>query len=313
MNQWSLFKRSWSIFWRNKTLWVFGLLAALGGSSSNINFGFRNNTPLASLPLGGREALRQVFNAIDFNSLIAIGAVVAIVLFVISTFARAGLYCMLNAIEEQQPLSVSAGFNAAGKKFLPLLAVRLILMLPTIILGVIAAGSFVSLFSGLINESPQSVNFFDFGALGAIAGLGAVIAILSLLASAIGISAERAVVLDDLPVFGSIVRGWNYLWQKFADYFIIGLIWLVLAIGLGILFVCALTPILIAGIGPSFGSLRPGVNIIALTFNLVGPITLVAVIIGLLFGTFITIFETAVWTLAYRIWRVADLTPSMTV
>src|SRR5512141_1456809 len=313
MNQWSLFKRSWSIFWRNKPLWVFGLLAALGGSASNINFGFRNNTQLASLPLGGREVLRQVFNANDFNSLIAIGAVVAIVLFVISTFARAGLYRMLNAIEEQQPLSVSAGFNAAGKKFLPLLAVRLILMLPTIILGVIAAGSFVSLFSDLINESPQSVNFFDFGALGAVAGLGAVIAILSLLASAIGISAERAVVLDDLPVFGSIVRGWDDLWQKFADYFIIGLIWFVLAIGLGILFVCALTPFLIAGLGPTFGSLRPGVNIIALTFNLVGPITLVAVIVGLLFGTFITIFEAAVWTLAYRIWRAADLPTSMAV
>ncbi|HET7377139.1 MAG TPA: hypothetical protein VFK30_10545, partial [Anaerolineae bacterium] len=66
-------------------------------------------------------------------------------------------------------------------------------------------------------------------------------------------------------------------------------------------------------IGPTISSLRPGVNIIALTFNLVGPITFVAVINGLLFGTFIAIFEAAVWTLAYRIWRVTDLTPSMTV
>jgi hypothetical protein len=313
MNQWSLFKRSWSIFWKYKTLWVFGLLAALGGGAANINFSVPNTNQFNNLPVGGREMLRQIFQAIDLNSLVAIGLVVGMVLFIVSTFARSGLYKMINAIEENQPLSMGAGFNAAGEKFLPLLAVRVLLALPTIILGAITAGSVMSLFSNLTGDSGSSNSFFDFSAIGSIAGLGAAIAIIAILTSAIGISAERAVVLDDLSILDAIARGWKYIWKKFEDYFTIGLIWLVVGIGLGLLFACALAPFLLAGIGASLGSLQPGFNIATFTANLVGPVAIIAVIAGLLFGTFTTVFEAGVWTLAYRVWRTTETPPTAPV
>ncbi len=306
MNQWSLFKRSWSIFWKYKTLWVFGLLAALGGSATNVNFSAPNTNQFNNLPVGGREMLRQIFQSIDVNSLVAIGIVIGIGLFIVSTFARSGRSKMINAIEENQPLSVGAGFNAGGEKFLPLLAVRFILALPTIILGAITAGSFMSMFSNLTSDSGASNSLFDFSGLGSIAGLTAAIVAIGLLTGAISISAERAVVLDDLSIFGAIARGWTYIWKKFEDYFTIALIWFLLAIGFGILFVCALAPFLLAGIGASLGSLRPGVNITTFAVNLVGPVVIVVVIIGLLFGTFISVFEASVWTLAYRAWHTTE-------
>jgi hypothetical protein len=311
MSQWSFFKRSWSIFWKYKTLWVFGLLAALGGGgSTNFNFSTPNTNQFNNMPVGGREMLRQIFQSIDLNNLLAIGIVVGIVLFVVSTFARSGLYKMINAIEENQPLSVGAGFSAAGEKFLPLLAVRLMLALPVIILGAITAGSMLSMFSALTSDSGSANNSFNFTNFGSIAGLSGVIIIIGLLASAIGISAERAVVLDDLSVFESIARGWKYLLKNFADYFTIALLWIVVGIGFGIVFACALAPFLLAGLGASLGSLRSGLNITTFTTNLVGPIAIFAVIVGLVLGTFTSVFETSVWTLAYRAWRTTDTPPA---
>jgi hypothetical protein len=46
MNHWNLFKESWRIFWRHPALWLFGLLAALGGGLNlryNFNFNFSPN------------------------------------------------------------------------------------------------------------------------------------------------------------------------------------------------------------------------------------------------------------------------------
>lgn len=313
MNQWSLFKRSWSIFWKNRTLWVFGLLAALGGGAASINFRGGDTSQFANLPLGGREMLRQMFQSIDVNALIGIGVVIGLVTFLIGTFGRAALYKMINAIEENQPLSVGAGFTAAGEKFLPLLAVRVLLALPTIIVGAIAAGSFLSIFSDLTTEPSQSTNLFNFGNFGTLAGLGVMVFVLTLLFGAISISAERAVVLDDLSIFAAIARGWKYIWSKFEDYFTIGLLFILVSIAFGILFVCALAPFLLASLGAALGSIRSGVNTFAFNFNLLGPAAIAAVIIGLLFGTFFSVFEVSVWTLAYRVWHVTDTTASTSI
>ena len=66
---------------------------------------------------------------------------------------------------------------------------------------------------------------------------------------AIGVSAERAVVLDELPIWPSIVKGWKFLWSKFGDYFTIVLLMIGIAILAGIIFACILIPILCGAIG----------------------------------------------------------------
>jgi hypothetical protein len=310
MNHWSLFKRSWSLFWRNPTLWLFGLLAALGGAA-NFNFRVGDTRPLTALPVGAREMLQQILQSVNVNSLIAIGAVIGIMTFLIATFARAALYKLISTIEDAQPVSVSAGFRAAGDKLLPLLAVRVILALPTLILSAIAAGSFLSVFSDILAGHGSTNTVLDFTSLGTLAGLGAAIFIVGLLLGAISISAERAVVLDDLPILSAIIRGWQYIWSQFADYFTIGLIFFLLSLGIGLLFVCALAPFLLAGLGSVLGNLQPGVNIFA--FNLIGPTALAAAIIGLILGTFISVFEASVWTLAYRVWHASAVPASTSV
>ena len=126
--------------------------------------------------------------------------------------------------------------------------------------------------------------------------------------AAIGVSAERAVVIDEMPIWPSIVKGWKFLWGKFGDYFTIVLLLIGIAILVGIIFACILTPILcgVFGLGAasSVNAFRQGgANILAGLFVLVGPALLIAVLLGLLLGTLANVFTSSVWTLAYREWN----------
>jgi TctA family transporter len=55
----------------------------------------------------------------------------------------------------------------------------------------------------------------------------------------------------------------------------------------------------------SFGSLQPGSAVFDV--SIAGPMAIWALIVGLLIGTLASIFNTSVWTLAYRQWRAAQV------
>ena len=296
-----LFKRSWSILWRNKTLWVFGLLAALSGGGLNLNFNLGDVRPVTDLPPGARALLRELLSGIDLAPLIVAGLILTAITFLLATFAEATLISMVNRIADGQPVSVGEGAQAGARRFLPLLLTRFLLALPLLIIGILAARSFFSAFSSLLTEIDDLS--FGLGELGAVTALGGLAFLIGLLTFAVSISAERAVVLDEMPVWSAIVRGWRLLWSKFADYFSIALIFLVLAIAIGILFACAILPILFAGIIPSLEQLRPGINVFTFAAPLVGPPVIVLLLIGLIIGSLVAVFASSVWTLAYREWR----------
>jgi hypothetical protein len=121
---------------------------------------------------------------------------------------------------------------------------------------------------------------------------------------AIGVSAERAVVIDEQPIGTSIIRGWKFLWGKFGDYFTIVLLLIGLGIVAGILFACILTPILcgVMGMGAVSAFGDNDLNLFARILVFTGPTILIAVLLGLLFGTLANVFTSSVWTLAYREW-----------
>jgi len=320
MNHWNLFKESWRIFWRNPALWVFGLLAALGGGfnlRSNFNFNFNTNTnfdpefwerfgaagqPMPEMPFEFRALLNQIFSSQALGTIIVIGIVWAILAFLLATYADGALMGMVNTIGGGQKVSVGFGFRAGAKRFLPLLAVRFVLVLPTLILAIIT-GIIASqlVFSSVDDFGPEQIFSRTFTA---ISGLGALSFVVGLLMMAIGISAERAVVLDDMPIWPSIVKGWKFLWGKFGDYFTIVLLLIGVALLAGIIFACILTPILCGTLGMgaigSFGD--NDMNIFTRILVFTGPTILVAVLLGLLFGTLANVFTSSVWTLAYRQW-----------
>ena len=322
MNHWNLFKESWRIFWRNPALWLFGLLAALGGGFNlryNFNFNFNPNfdpyffdrnfnlygQQLRQVPPEVRAFLNQILTGQSqiFGTIVMIGIVWAIVAFLLVTYADGALMSMVNAIGGGQKVGVGFGFRAGAKRFLHLLAVRFLLALPSLILALIigiVASQLV--FSTLDEFGPEQ--FFS-RTFTAVSGLGALGFVVGLLMMAIGVSAERAVVLDEMPIWPSIVKGWKFLWGKFGDYFTIVLLMIGVAILAGIILACVLTPILCSALGLGAASSvnafrRDGASILAGLFVLLGPTVLIAVLLGLLFATLANVFTSGVWTLAYR-------------
>jgi hypothetical protein len=326
MNHWNLFKESWRIFWRNPALWLFGLLAALGGGFNlrynfNFNFGSNNFDPsvlnryfdlygqrLRQMPPEVRDLLNQIFSGQSpiFGTLVVIGIVWAIVAFLLVTYADGALMGMVNAIGGGQKASVGFGFRSGAKRFLPLLAVRFLLALPTLSLAIISGIVASQLVFGSLQDLGPG-QFFN-RTFTAISGLGALAFVVGLLMMAIGVSAERAVVIDEMPIWPSIVKGWKFLWGKFGDYFTIVLLLIGIAIVAGIIFACILVPILcgVLGLGAasSINAFREGgANILAGLFVLLGPTLLIVIVLGLLFATLANTFTSSVWTLAYREWN----------
>ncbi len=325
MNHWNLFKESWRIFWRHPALWLFGLLAALGGGFNlrytfNFNFSPNNFDPnlffryfnlygqrLGEIPPEMRTLFNQIFNSQVFGTLVVIGIVWAIIAFLLVTYADGALMGMVNAIGGGQPASLGFGFRAGARRFLPLLAVRFLLALPALFLALVAA----IVASQLIFNPAEGFGpgqFFG-RTFTALSGLGALGFIAALLAMAIGISAERAVVIDELPIWPSIVKGWKFLWGKFGDYFTIVLLLIGIAILAGIILACVLVPILCGALGlgaaSSFGAFRQNDvgGILAGLFVFLGPTALIAILLGLLVSMLANVFTSSVWTLAYREWN----------
>jgi hypothetical protein len=320
MNHWNLFKESWRIFWRNPALWVFGLLAALSGGFNlryNFNFNFNSNTnfdpellrrfgasgqQLPEMPFEFRALLNQIFSSQTFGVIVVIGIVWMIFAFLLATYADGALMGMVNTIGGGQKPSVGDGFRAGAKRFVPLLGVRFILALPALILGIISAIVMSQIILTPGNDLGSMQTFTR--TFSAISGLGALAFVVGLLMMAIGVSAERAVVLDDMPIWASIVKGWKFLWSKFGDYFTIALLFVLVGIAAGLIFACILTPILCGAMGlgavSAFGDSDMSIFTRIMVFT--GPTILIAVLLGLLFGTLVNVFSSSVWTLAYRQW-----------
>jgi hypothetical protein len=295
MNHWALFRESFGKM-LHPVLWVFGLLTALGGGFS-VNLRMGQARPLADLPLGARALLGDYFRS-NLPSILIAGLAISLVLLIFSAFGQTALISLINKLENRERISIGGGVDAGGKRFLHLLAVRIVLALPVLVIGALAAGSFLSAFSGLFDQT-QGEQFFSFNTLGTALGLGFLTLIVSLLIGGISIGAERAVVIEELSIFDSIGLGVRLFLAQIGDILIIGLLFLVVFIVIGLMFGCVLIPLLFTN--ATFGSTQSGA--IVLEAKIAGSIAGLALVAGLIVGALGSIFVTSVWTLAYRQWR----------
>ncbi len=287
----SLFRESFGKL-LHPALWLFGLLTALG--ASNVNWRVGQVPPLVDLPFGARALLQQT----QVAQAVAAGLILGLVLLILSTFGQAALIGLINKSENGDRISVGDGIDMGGRRFLPLLAVRLLLTLPVLIVGVLATQSLLPLLSSLFDESPREV-LLNFNQLGQLVGLSGLALILSLLTGGIAIGAERAVVIEGRSIFDSIGLGWRLMWSHLGDILVITVMFILALIVIGLIFACPLLPIVFAN--ATFGSL--GSSVPVLEIELSGSQAVLALLIGVIVGTLGSIFVTGVWTLAYRHWR----------
>ena len=330
-----LIKRAFQVTWRHKILWVFGFLAALFGGQANGRFG--NNLSYTFNQTGAtnwQDWWQQFLQRGDWSGrgmpdwltsrmqtlpgilvaglvVIIIIAVVVCILGILVRYTSLGaLIGSVDEIEQAHAISFKGGFRRGWGRLLRLFGIDLLLGLAGL------AGAIVVLLAtavgALVAAGPLLLTGTYRGWLTAIAVVWAVIAglvvVLFFIACVVALGglmtvlreyAFRACVLGLQGVGASIRAAIALLKARFHESLVT---WLILAginLALGILAI----PLSLLGVG---GVLVPTLAIRGLTESTpaalaaIVPFALVAVLVALVIGGLYLVFQSSVWTLAYR-------------
>jgi len=315
----ALLSRAWHIIWRNKIIWVFGFLAALGSSGGGANFNYsvgRRDLPSPGQPGAGnlppdvQRLLTRLFTDQTFLITIAVAVVciavlIGLILALISALGHGGMVEMVREADETERTSFGAGWNTGLRRMLPVFLIRFLLGLPTFIIimaGILPlflsfiplvtrtgwSGSPERLFAGSILTS-VFLCFLPALCLGLL---------ITIPLNILEILAIRALVLESQSIWGSIRRGWSILTGNLGEVVIVWLIFLLIGIGIGIVIGLPVAAVAVVAIVPL-------ALMTAAAPIFVAPLILVIFLIALLSAALRSIVEaytSAVWTLAYRQW-----------
>jgi len=278
MNRRQLFNDMWKMLLSKPALWIVALIGS--------GVGVVISLVLNSLPLG-------------VGALMAVGLLETFVSLVTTAFVTGAIVWMVNAVVEGQTISVNNGFQAGTRKLVPLVFVQLVLMLPIWIIILLFTGSIAAVFTSAVGQpngvSPSTVWPLLTG--GGLLGLGIAMIIVSIVTALISVGADRSVVLEDLPVFAALKRGWQLARENFSDFVGIGIYMLIVGLGIAILFACTLGALSSALVNQlttfSDFSMRT-------TFS--AP-QIILTLVNLLLSSFLATLFSGVWTLAFRKWQ----------
>ncbi len=296
-------RRGWRLTWNNKWLWLLGFLAALGGgggsgySQSNYQFGsqdFGNVTPQFGAALAG-----------GVLALVCVFFIVGILLWLVSLAAKGGLITSVAELDRGESSSFGKAFRQGWRKVLPLVGMTILLFAVVIILAVVIGAVFAGTIVGAIAAAEGSDGGQGLGAIFGSLGIGLLCLLcllipLSIILSLIYPFAYRGMMLRDLGVMDAIRHGWQVLRQHAAHIFILGVIFLVVNIVIGLIggaivgllgLTTGIFPVLFSG-GQATTSqwVAAGLGLLAM------------VIIFSIISAVITAWRSATFTLAYQQW-----------
>ncbi|MEP7134128.1 MAG: hypothetical protein ABI904_04265 [Chloroflexota bacterium] len=272
-----ILKRSWTILWSYRALWVFGLILALaaGGASSqgsnNSNYRFNQNsgeTPQVtpqSMQQGWQD-FRQEFNKIFeqgipeahitgrelisflwvFGAFILIMTLVGIVTAVARYVSETAVIRMVDEYESTGvKKTVREGFRIGWSKTAwRLFLINLIVNLPAIALVLVLLTIGISVFFAVVNGG---TNFAAFTVVSTIVIAFISVFVVVILSIVLRLARNffwRISVLEDVGVRESFRRGWTLVLENWKNA---GLMWLVM-IGLGIVWMVASIILIIVSI-----------------------------------------------------------------
>lgn len=283
--------RAWKLTWENKALWIFGILAALGGSGggSNTNFRFDSSGtgPVGTPDPRLEQFLQRVFGEIDPNMLIAAGIGLAclvflfgVLLFVLSIIGRGGLIGGIQLADSQGKVSFGEAWRVGTGKFWTVLFIGLIVWVLSLLIGGASAVAFLTV---------------------CLAPLACVGFLLIAVLSVYTLLAQIAAVVDNLSVTEALGKAWEVVRANLGSVIVLGLILVVINFLLGLGMV-ALTGALL---GPAFlGAAIAGQNEnpnASMAFVFGGLLCLTALIpVLIVISGVIQSWLTAAWTLAYK-------------
>ena len=280
----ALLGRAWKITWQNKILWLFGILAALGGGGGNPNFSFDQSNFLGgaggpnNLPPNLEQFVERMGPMIVAVALglVCLGFILALALIVLSVIGRGGLISGVLTAEAGKKVTFSEAWGAGVANFWRLFVIQLVV-------GV--AGLVVSLFSFVafitICLAPLAcIGFIAVAVLGVIAYF-----------------AQIAAVTENLQLGAALSRAWEVIKANLAPIVVLGIVLAVVTALIGFVLALPFVAIVIpAVVGRVTESARVA-NAMLIFLLACGTVYLpVLLVLSGILHTWVT----AVWTLAYQ-------------
>ncbi len=256
-----ILKRSWTILWSYRALWVFGLILAMAGAGSQGNnstdfsgsdSGPQNNEPLPEDMREAFEEARQEFQTLveqgpseigitdaEWTALLWIAVIFVLFSVILSIALAIARYvsetAVIRMVDQYEAsgtkMTVREGFQTGWSRtswhlFLINLLVNLPLILFMLVLLII--GGIILAVMSSAGETPAT--FVIIITVASVALMGFVVAILSILLALLRNFFWRVSALEDVGVRESLRRGFQMAREQWKN---IGIMWLVM-IGLGI-------------------------------------------------------------------------------
>lgn len=302
-----IIKKSWTITWRYRALWVLGLFAGVtGGSASGGSSGRSSYSPSSSgsrsNPFSGlhtQDWLPALERMLPLLVVTAIGLfVISFVWWILSVAARGGLIHAVNEIESGRTFSLGAAWSAGFSRFWSLLGVSLLLYFPLFVLVMLF------LFAVIVPILLPLARGTEPGAAAIVPICGVlaigfpVLLVGSIVLGIMHILSNRLIMLSGHGAIQAAGESWRAFRSRFKDvvvmYFVsIGLnivAGLAIGIPMAIIILGVTIPAVIAGTGGHWGTVaaEAGVGVV------------IVVIISLIYTAIWGTFTSALWTVFYR-------------
>jgi hypothetical protein len=257
VNYIQIIKNAWQIAWKNRFLWWFGLLVALGspgGLNLNLNAGKDSQVDGATT--------QKVLDFVSQNMhWIVAGAIVlmlvATALGVIGMIARAGLIKAIDSVSKNKPAGFRAGMKEGKKYFWRLVGLGLIIFF--LIIASILVLVFPVIF--LIINKAYALAIF----LGILAFL--ILIPVLILVSFLKVFGHLYIVLGELSMWNALEKAYELFQRNFLASIIMGLMFIPLGFIMMMAVLAVLIPLAIIffaiGFGLYFAAGTPGAIITA--------------------------------------------------
>ncbi len=290
MDYGEVLSQAWRITWRNKALWVLGVLAGCsasgrGGGGSQASSSFRG------YDFGGQGApeIERFINSIPLETWIAVAIGVLLLILslsllflVLGVLGQSGLIAAFAQEDGGQPVTLGEAFRLGSRYFWRLLGVRVVVW---------AAGVIVAI--GVISVVLLSLGI----ALICLLPLLCLLLPASFLVDGYVMLTMVAAVQENLGVLEAFGRAWEVIRENLGPVIVMALI---LILGGAIVSVMISAPFL-AVLIPAGAGLLVGEGWSVVTGLVAsGVLLLIGIPILILLSAVLTTFTTGAWTITYR-------------
>lgn len=316
-------KKAWLVAWRNRAMWLFGLLAGFaGGGSSGLNYssgssgggsgdssgGSVNAPPWLKSP---RLLLIEGMRFVELHlAVVAAMVVVLLALFLIGKLlrwvARPALVHMAAETGAGKKVTFGDGLSAGGSFLVRNVAMGWILWAPVFIISAVVLGSLgLIAYRGMMASNTWGEFVTPLIALGlSLLGFSVVIGLVTFPLRVFTTVCLQVLVVNDEPgPVAAITRCWREMRANIGQFAVVWLLSLVVAVAVGMMLLAGILLVgVVIAIVVVIGVLVQTQNAVAgiVVLGLAAIVGLIALVAVLVLSGFLGTFVSNYWTYSYQ-------------